>query len=149
VVVSDGLPHTGDRFELRFGSQTLEQFTQVLTDPNAIAYRLPGTGIGNNSIAANIAGISNRQMLVNGTETPGSWLHQAAVNVGMAHASNTSGLDAQQALQKQIEAEKDASAGVNMDEEAQNLIRYQQSYQAATNVMQASRKIFDLLRSIM
>jgi flagellar hook-associated protein 1 FlgK len=149
VVVSDGLPHTGDRFELRFGSQTLEQFTQVLTDPNAIAYRLPGTGIGNNSIAANIAGISNRQILVNGTETPGSWLHQAAVNVGMAHASNTSGLDAQQALQKQIEAEKDASAGVNMDEEAQNLIRYQQSYQAATNVMQASRKIFDLLRSIM
>lgn len=149
VVLANGLPHTGDTFELRYGSNTLRQFTQVLKDPNAIAYRAPGTGLGNNSIASNIAGISNREILVNGTETPGSWLHQAAVNVGMYHASNESGLDAQKELQKQIEAEKDASAGVNMDEEAQNLMRYQQSYQAASNVMQASRKIFDLLRSIM
>jgi flagellar hook-associated protein 1 FlgK len=36
-------------------------------------------------------------------------------------------------------------AGVDLDEEATNLLRFQQLYQASSSVMQASMKMFDVL----
>jgi flagellar hook-associated protein 1 FlgK len=42
---------------------------------------------------------------------------------------------------------KDVS-GVNLDEEAANLIRYQQSFQAAGKVIQMSQQLFDTVLSL-
>ena len=42
-------------------------------------------------------------------------------------------------------ASKEAVSGVNLDEEAANLIRFQQAYQAASQVVLTSRTIFDTL----
>jgi flagellar hook-associated protein 1 FlgK len=39
-------------------------------------------------------------------------------------------------------------SGVNLDEEATNLLKYQQAYQAAGKVMQIANTIFDTLLSI-
>ena len=39
-------------------------------------------------------------------------------------------------------------SGVNLDEEAANLLRYQQAYQAAGKVMQIASELFDVLLSI-
>jgi len=41
-----------------------------------------------------------------------------------------------------------SESGVNLDEEAANLIRYQQAYQAAGKVMQTADKLFDVLLSL-
>jgi flagellar hook-associated protein 1 FlgK len=38
-------------------------------------------------------------------------------------------------------------SGVNLDEEAANLLRYQQAYQAAARIIQASQSLFDSLLS--
>ena len=38
-------------------------------------------------------------------------------------------------------------AGVNLDEEAANLLRYQQAYQASARIIQASQSLFDALLS--
>ena len=50
-------------------------------------------------------------------------------------------------LNDAIEAQQ-ADSGVNLDEEATNLIRYQQAYQAAGKVMQTANQLFDVLLSI-
>jgi flagellar hook-associated protein 1 FlgK len=51
-----------------------------------------------------------------------------------------------------LSAEADAAvqrvSGVNLDEEAANLIKYQQAYQAAGKVIQAAAALFDTLLSI-
>ncbi len=39
-------------------------------------------------------------------------------------------------------------SGVNLDEEAANLLRYQQAYQAAGKVMQIASEMFDMLLSL-
>jgi flagellar hook-associated protein 1 FlgK len=39
-------------------------------------------------------------------------------------------------------------SGVNLDEEAANLLRYQQAYQAAGKVMQIASKLFDTLLTL-
>jgi flagellar hook-associated protein 1 FlgK len=53
---------------------------------------------------------------------------------------------AQSALQvvfDQAESSRDSISGVNLDEEAADLIRYQQAYQAAAKILQISSQLFD------
>ena len=49
-----------------------------------------------------------------------------------------------QALE-QATAAVQSESGVNLDEEATNLIRYQQAYQAAGKMMQIASQLFDVL----
>ena len=51
-------------------------------------------------------------------------------------------------LHDQIKAQYDNFAGVNLDEEAANLIRFQQAYLAASKVMQMAQKLFDSVLAI-
>ncbi|NML28268.1 flagellar hook-associated protein FlgK [Zoogloea dura] len=51
--------------------------------------------------------------------------------------------DAQESLANQAVQAQQSVAGVNIDEEAANLIRYQQAYQAAGKVMSIASKLFD------
>lgn len=55
---------------------------------------------------------------------------------------------AQQAFLAQAQAARDSYSGVNLDEEAANLIRYQQAYQAAAKVIEITSKLFDTLTSL-
>ncbi|MEM5549614.1 flagellar hook-associated protein FlgK [Pseudoalteromonas neustonica] len=50
-----------------------------------------------------------------------------------------------EALAKQSEAWYESLSGVNLDEEAANLLRFQQSYAASAQVLATSRTIFDTL----
>ena len=55
---------------------------------------------------------------------------------------------AQQALYEQNEAARSAVSGVNLDEEAANLIKYQQAYQASARALDIASKLFDTLLGI-
>jgi flagellar hook-associated protein 1 FlgK len=48
----------------------------------------------------------------------------------------------------QATAAMQSESGVNLDEEATNLIRYQQAYQAAGKMMQIASDLFDVLLQI-
>lgn len=56
--------------------------------------------------------------------------------------------EAQKALLEQAIAAREAQSGVNLDEEAANLIRYQQAYQAAARVIDVGSRLFDVLIGI-
>jgi flagellar hook-associated protein 1 FlgK len=56
--------------------------------------------------------------------------------------------DAQQAILAQAQASRESLSGVNLDEEAANLIRYQQAYQAAAKAMQIGASLFDTILQI-
>ncbi len=49
------------------------------------------------------------------------------------------------ALAQQSEAWYESLSGVNLDEEAANLLRFQQSYSASAQVLAAAQEIFDTL----
>lgn len=55
---------------------------------------------------------------------------------------------AQEALLDQAQTARDSLSAVNLDEEAANLIRYQQAYQAASKVMSIAQTLFDEVLSI-
>jgi flagellar hook-associated protein 1 FlgK len=49
---------------------------------------------------------------------------------------------------EQAQAARDSVSGVNLDEEASNLLRYQQAYQASGKVIQVASELFDTLLSL-
>ncbi|HET6719069.1 MAG TPA: flagellar hook-associated protein FlgK [Rhodocyclaceae bacterium] len=53
--------------------------------------------------------------------------------------------EAQKSLLDQAIAAREAQSGVNLDEEAANLIRYQQAYQAAARVIDVGSRLFDVI----
>jgi len=68
-------------------------------------------------------------------------------------AGNTSALakisqDALQAVHDQAVVEKDKLSGVSLDQEAADLIRFQQAYQASAQIIQTSTKMFDSILGI-
>lgn len=58
------------------------------------------------------------------------------------------GKDAQTNLVNQLRQTQDSDSGVNLDEEAANMLRYQQAYVAAGKVMQTVKEMFDMLVSM-
>ena len=56
--------------------------------------------------------------------------------------------EAGEALLSQVRASQQEVSGVNLDEEATNLLKYQQAYQAAGKVMQIASTLFDTLLSL-
>lgn len=56
--------------------------------------------------------------------------------------------DAQQSLVDQANEARNAESGVNLDEEAANLLKYQQLYQASARSISVGQKLFDELLSI-
>jgi flagellar hook-associated protein 1 FlgK len=56
--------------------------------------------------------------------------------------------EAQQTLLEQAQSSRDSLSGVNLDEEAANLIRYQQAYQASAKAMQIGASLFDTILQI-
>ena len=67
--------------------------------------------------------------------------------VGSAVMSATTDLTAASAKLEQSQNLFSSNAGVNLDEEATNLIRYQQSYSACARIISASQTIFESLLS--
>ncbi|OQA31709.1 MAG: Flagellar hook-associated protein 1 [Betaproteobacteria bacterium ADurb.Bin341] len=55
---------------------------------------------------------------------------------------------AQEALLEQATSSREAMSGVNLDEEAANLIRYQQAYQASAKMLQIGSKLFETLLAL-
>jgi flagellar hook-associated protein 1 FlgK len=70
-------------------------------------------------------------------------------DVGVQVATWRSTQKADMAVMSNLKDQKDSLSGVNLDEEAANLLKYQQLYAASTKILQAGNQMFDTLLSIM
>lgn len=157
VSVATGGYADGDRFILKPHEQMLQDFRRVLDDPNAIATRGEDpnnsgnpAGDGDNTNVANLANLASRPLLYadaagQPSETILGGYSRMASNVGLYTYGVQISLDAQQNVLDQVTQRREALSGVNLDEEAANLMRYQQAYQAAAQMIQVSNTLFDTL----
>lgn len=104
-------------------------------------------GVGDNRNALLLANVQNAQSLDSGRTTVGGAYGSMVADVGtrskQAELANT----AQTALLKQSQAARDAVSGVNLDEEAANMVRFQQAYQASAKVIGTASTLFNSLLS--
>ncbi len=102
-------------------------------------------GIGDNRNAHALANIQTSFTLSGGTASFQDVYGQLIADVGRRTQAAEVNSAAQNGLLTQMIASKEAVRGGNLDEEAANLIRFQQAYQAASQVVLTSRTIFDTL----
>ena len=109
----------------------------------------PNTGgVGDNRNAVLLAALQTTNTLVGGTASYQDAFAQMVASIGSKTNELQVMSDAEgQTLTNQIQAQQSLS-GVNLDEEASNLLRYQQAYQAAGKVMQVASQLFDVLLSL-
>lgn len=113
----------------------------VLTDPRKLAAAAPGEGTRGNGNLADL----QAARLSRGFE---AGLDDFSTGNGAALLARRSVADAQGSIHDTAVAARDAISGVDIDEEAVDLIRFQQAYQASTRVIQVAREtlqaIFDI-----
>lgn len=102
-------------------------------------------GVSDNRNANLLAGLQVAKNLAGGTTTYQEGYGQLVADIGRRAQSAETSARAQEGLLNQTILKRDEVSGVNLDEEAANLIRFQQAYQAASQVISVSRTIFDTL----
>ena len=112
-------------------------------DEFSVAYNTSGRGDNRNALA--MANIQTQNILNNGSSTLQESYGLLVSEVGTRTNENKISRGAAQSLLRQNEAKVQQVSGVNLDEEAAKLIKYQQSYQAAAQIISTSNLIFDTL----
>lgn len=102
-------------------------------------------GVGDNRNALLLGGLQTANTMAGGTANFQSAYSQLVSEVGNKAREVDVTLVAQENLVKQASDAQSGMSGVNLDEEAANLIRYQQAYQAAAKVIQIASRLFDTL----
>ena len=109
----------------------------------------PNTGgAGDNRNALSLAALQIQNTLGGGTASYQGAYAQLISQVGNKTRDVEVGSQTQGKLLEQANASQQAVSGVNLDEEASRLLRYQQAYQAAGKVMQIASEMFDTILSI-
>ena len=79
----------------------------------------------------------------------GSSISNLVNEVGVQVATWKNSQKADNVVLANLKSQRDSVSGVNLDEEAANLLKYQQLYTASTKVLQAGNQMFSTLLSIM
>jgi flagellar hook-associated protein 1 len=106
-------------------------------------------GTGDNRNAQQLAGLLNLKVLGNGTQTLAGTVAAYVGTVGLQTSQAQNGATAQQSVLASAQAAQSSVSGVNLDEEAANMLKFEQAYQAAAQVIKVADTLFQsLLKAI-
>lgn len=148
-VTLTGSANAGDKFMLEPTTNAASTLAVTMTTGSQIAAGLPDAqnGPGDNRNLVNMANVQTGKSLNGGTaslnDALGNMLGQVATATSNANLNSQS----QNSLLQSTSARQQSISGVNLDEEAGNLMQYQQAYQAAAQVFSISNTIFHTLLS--
>lgn len=118
-----GQPKAGDTFTLDFNNDASND------NRNALA----------------MAALETSKVMGNGNLSLSDAYGRLVEQVGTESASARSNSQAAESLMEQTQSMRDSISGVNLDEEAANLIKFEQAYNANSRVISIARDLFDTL----
>lgn len=121
----------------------------LITDPKlfAAAGTTGGSGSpipGDNAAALKFAALENT-LLFGGRNTLNTMYGKLVSNVATLAQSGQNSRSAQETLLNSVKQSRENLAGVNLDEEAANLIKFQNAYQASAKAVSVASSLFDTL----
>jgi len=102
-------------------------------------------GVGDNRNARALVDALGKPRFDGGTTSVNGAVDRLTANVGTAAQQAQANRDAQQTMYDDAIKQRQNASGVNLDEEAANLLRYQQAYQAAAQLIRIASQMFDTL----
>lgn len=100
-----------------------------------------------NGNARALGALDQKGLLDGGSQSLTFGLSQLTARVGSQARHADLSLEAQSAIHEQVVAERESVSGVNLDEEAADMLRFQQAYQAAAQVISTADNLFQTLLS--
>lgn len=122
----NGIAGTGDRFRLDFNTD----------------------GVSDNRNAIEMVNISSQKVVSDGQKTLSDSYATLIELVGIQTNASDINLEASTQVLSQTEDLRNSVSGVNLDEEAANLIQFEQIYNANAQVISVARDLFDRLINI-
>lgn len=104
-------------------------------------------GTGDNSNALLMANLLDNAVMNGSTDSLNDVIGEWVADIGIKTSQAQSNVTAQTALYEDAVDAQQSVSGVNLDEEAANLLYYQQAYQAAAQVISVASELFDSLLS--
>lgn len=146
VVTVNGTPADGDRFLVQPTRHAAGQLENLIQDTALIAAGQAegGTGSGDNRNALALQALQD-EALVGGVASLSQAYASMVGDVGNRTNVVQVNRQAQAGLTQQLRALQLSESGVNLDEEAANLIRFQQYYQASAKVIEVGATVLDTL----
>jgi flagellar hook-associated protein 1 FlgK len=144
--ISDYVPYTSGATVAFNGLSVAITGTPVHGDtftvgPNA-------SGVSDNRNAALLGALQSHNTMADATATYQTVYSQMVSEVGNKAREVEVKLTAQQNLVDQGATAVASLSGVNLDEEAANLLKYQQAYQASAKIIDISGRLFDQLLTL-
>jgi flagellar hook-associated protein 1 FlgK len=103
------------------------------------------TGVGDNRNALALAGALGQALFDSGTVSLNGAVARLTSDVGSMTQQTQMSRDAEKLVHTEAVQARENANGVNLDEEAANLLRYQQAYQAAAQLVRIAGQLFDTL----
>lgn len=146
IGVTNGSAQAGDSFLIRPERGAAGKLSVNLTDPAQIAAGgIPPGGPGDNTNARILADLQNANTLMGGKATfQKTYTHLVGDVSTRTHAADIQS-SAQKLLLDHATAERESVSGVNLDEEAANLVNFQQAYQASAQLIATAGETFNAL----
>lgn len=125
---------------------TIDGVTFTLTDvtPGSATFQQGVAASGDNRNALALQNLQSESVVGGSASVSGAY-GSIVSDVGNRTNVVKVNLDARQGLTDQLRAVQQSESGVNLDEEAANLIRFQQFYQANARVIDTASTIFDTI----
>lgn len=146
---------TGKSFTLTHTSGYSWSFTLAGTPASGdtFGFQSNADGVADNRNAALLGDLQVAKTMLapsggNATANFQSAYSQLVSTIGNKAREVQVGERTQTTLVEQATAQRDSLSGVNLDEEAANLVRFQQAYQASGRVMSVAQRLFDEVLSI-
>ena len=138
---------TNDSFEFSpvFDAAKNFKLNPAITTPGQIAAASNLNLKGDNSNALKLAGMASTKFMLGGTQSLTVVYDQLVADVGSKTHTASVSRTAQNVLLNQATGARENIAGVNLDEEAANLIKFQNSYQAAARAVSVANSLFETL----
>ena len=126
-----------------YGYQVRITGNPAASDTFDVGYNSGGTGDNRNALL--MAGMQTDRLMNGGSSSFIDTYGELIADVGNRVRQAQVGSEVQRRVLEQSQAEWSSVSGVNLDEEAADLVRFQQAYQAAARIISVADEIFQTL----
>jgi flagellar hook-associated protein 1 FlgK len=149
-----GTPQEGDKFVLMPTRDAARNIQLMQTDPARLAAAKVANSPGDNSNLLDMANLQTKEVLYQSDPgARGSSLltayNQLVSQIGNKTQEVRLAGDARNSILDISTQSQQSISGVNLDEEASDLLKYQQAYQAAGRVISLSKELFDQIVNLL
>lgn len=144
-----GINFFKEPLDLKRAAEYIDLSDEVKEDVNNIATALAANTPGDNRIALAISKLQHEKVLAGGTTTFEEQYLKSVGHIGLQAGKAKINEEQSGGILAQAKSVKERLAGVSLDEEAANMIKYQNSYEASAKVMKAADEMFKAVLNLL